>query len=280
VTSIRAIALSVARLGTYAAFTLALMPVQWLLVRIRSPWVVLLPKRYHQTSSRILGFRVEVRGSMSTQHPTLFACNHSSYTDISILGGVIPGCFVAKAEVAGWPLFGWLAKLQRTVFVDRRVRTTATQRDAMAERLAAGENLILFPEGTSNDGNRVLPFKSSLFSVAEYRSEDGRALAVQPVSIAYTKLDGMPLGRAIRPMIAWYGDMEMFSHMWTLVGLGVVTVVVEFHPVVTLRDLGSRKALAEHCHRVVSNGVAAALAGRPMPDRPAAPVAETVAATA
>jgi lyso-ornithine lipid O-acyltransferase len=280
VTSIRAIALSVARLGTYAAFTLALMPVQWILLRIRSPWAVLLPTWYHRTSSRILGFRVEVRGSISPQHPTLFACNHSSYTDISILGGVIPGCFVAKAEVAGWPLFGCLAKLQRTVFVDRRVRTTATQRDAMAERLGAGENLILFPEGTSNDGNRVLPFKSSLFSVAEYRSDDGRALAVQPVSITYTKLDGMPLGRAIRPMIAWYGDMEMFSHMWTLVGLGVVTVVVEFHPVVTLRDLGSRKALAEHCHRVVSNGVAAARAGRPLPDRPAAPVAETVAATA
>ena len=278
--SIRANALRVARLGTYIALTLSLMPVQWVLLMLRSPWAVLLPQRYHRICTRLLGFRVEVRGTISTHRPTLFACNHTSYTDISVLGGVIPGSFVAKAEVARWPLFGWLAKLQRTVFVDRRVRTTATQRDAMTERLAGRENLILFPEGTSNDGNRVLPFKSALFSVAEYRTADDRPLAVQPVSITYTRLDGMPLGRAIRPMIAWYGDMEMFSHMWALVGLGVITVVVEFHPVVTLRDVGSRKALAEHCRRVVSNGVAAALAGRPLPDRPAAPVSETVAATA
>jgi 1-acyl-sn-glycerol-3-phosphate acyltransferase len=280
VIAIRANALRVARLATYVALTLSLMPVQWILLMLRSPWAVLLPQRYHRICARLFGFRIEVRGAISTHRPTLFACNHTSYIDISILGAVIPGSFVAKAEVARWPLFGWLAKLQRTVFVDRRVRTTATQRDAMAERLAARENLILFPEGTSNDGNRVLPFKSSLFSVAEYCSTHDRPLAVQPVSIAYTRLDGMPLGRGIRPMIAWYGDMAMFSHMWTLVGLGVITVVVEFYPVVTLRDFGSRKALAEHCRRVVSNGVAAALAGRPLPDRAAAPVSETVAATA
>ena len=138
----------------------------------------------------------------------LFASNHVSYADIAVLGSLIAGSFIAKAEVAHWPLFGWLAKLQRTVFVDRRVRSTQLQRDAMTERLAAGDALILFPEGTSGDGNRVLPFKSALFSAAE-RMQAIVPIAVQPVSIAYTRLDGMPLGRLLRPFIAWYGGSRI-----------------------------------------------------------------------
>jgi 1-acyl-sn-glycerol-3-phosphate acyltransferase len=189
-----------------------------------------------------------------------------SYTDIPIFGALIRGSFIAKTEVAGWPLFGRLAKLQRTVFVDRRPRSAARQRGDIASRLAAGDDLILFPEGTSSDGNRVLPFKSALFGAAE--PVDGRAVPVQPVSIAYTRLDGMPIGRGLRAYFAWYGDMDLASHLWTLVGLGTVTVVVEFHPVVTLAELGSRKALAEHCYRVISAGMSAALAGRPVPRPP------------
>jgi 1-acyl-sn-glycerol-3-phosphate acyltransferase len=207
---------------------------------------------------------------MSPKRPTLFVANHASYTDITILGATIPGSFVAKAEVARWPFFGWLAKLQRTVFVDRKPRTTHAQRDALAERLEAGDDLILFPEGTSNDGLRVLPFKSALFSVAEYRAH-GEPLAVQPVTVAYTRLDGMPIGRAWRPLLAWYGGMNLGPHLWTLVGLGIVTVVVEFHPVVTIADFGSRKALSDHCRRVIAQGLATALSGQQ--PRPVQPVA-------
>ena len=94
---------------------------------------------------------------------------------------------------------GLLAKLQRTIFVERRANRSAGQRDAMAERLAAGDSLILFAEGTSNDGNRVLPFKSALFSAAE-RPVNGAAVVVQPVSVAYSRLDGMPLMRHMRPL--------------------------------------------------------------------------------
>ena len=130
----------------------------------------------------------------------LFAANHISYTDITVLGSVIPGSFIAKAEVANWPFFGWLAKLQRSVFVDRQVRSTATQRDAIGERLAAGDALILFPEGTSGDGNRVLPFKSALFAAAQ-QGEDCPPVIVQPVSLAYVRLDGMPIGRALSPVL-------------------------------------------------------------------------------
>ena len=256
------------RLSLYLSLTLPLMPVQALLVVSGSAWGRRLPRLYHQWSSRILGFRVAIAGERSAQRPTLFVSNHVSYVDIEILGGVIEGSFIAKAEVARWPLFGWLAKLQRTVFVDRRVRSTAAQRDAIRDRLDAGDDLILFPEGTSGDGNRILPFKSALFSVADYAGPQG--LTVQPLSIAYLRLDGIPMGRAYRPFFAWYGDMTLGSHLWTMLGLGTVDVAVIFHEPVTLAQFGSRKGLAEHCHRVISAGMASALTGRAHPQQPLA----------
>jgi 1-acyl-sn-glycerol-3-phosphate acyltransferase len=194
----------------------------------------------------------------------LFVANHVSYADITVLGSVIAGSFIAKVEVADWPFFGWLAKLQRSVFVDRRVRSAITQRDAISKRLAVGDALILFPEGTSSDGNRVLPFKTALFAAAEH----GRGLSpvvVQPVSIAYTRLDGMPIGRLYRPLFAWYGAVDLAPHIWSMIGLGIVEVVVEFHPPTFLSDCGSRRALASYCYARIAGGLAGALFGRPQP---------------
>jgi len=264
------IALRVFRLGLYLALTLPLMPVQGLLVLAGSRSARRLPRLYHGWTSRILGFRPTVKGERSTRAPTLFIANHVSYVDIEILGGLIEGSFIARADMARWPLFGWLAKLQRTVFVDRRMRSTADQRDAIRRRLDAGDSLILFPEGTSNDGNRVLPFKSALFSAADFALADG-PLAVQPVSIAYVRLDGIPLGRLYRPFFAWNGDMTLAPHLWEMLGMGTVEVEVAFHRPVTLAELGSRKALAEHCYRTIAAGVASALAGRPQEWTPLAP---------
>ena len=178
-----------------------------------------------------------------------------------MLGSLIVGSFVAKAEVGDWFFFGWLAKLQRTVFVERRALKAAAQRDQMSRRLEAGDSLILFPEGTSDDGNRVLPFKSALLSVAERRPNDV-PLTVQPVSVAYTRLDGLPLGRSLRPLFAWYGDMELAPHLWQLAGLGRLTIVVHFHPPVNIEEFASRKQLSDHCHAKVAEGVALALSGR------------------
>jgi 1-acyl-sn-glycerol-3-phosphate acyltransferase len=263
---------SIARLLLYAGFTLPIMPVQALAVLLGLPLQRTLPVWYHRRCCRILGFHVETHGRQSTVHPTLYASNHVSYLDIMVLGSLIEGSFVAKAEVADWPLFGWLARLQRSVFVERRGREAVAHRDEMGERLDQGDDLILFPEGTSSDGNRVLPFKSALFSVAERRPRD-QPLLVQPVSVAYTRLDGVPMGRYLRPFFAWYGDMDMGSHLWQAMGLGWVTVVVEFHPPVTIDDFGSRKALSEQCYARVSAGVAAALTGRPQRASEGAPIA-------
>jgi 1-acyl-sn-glycerol-3-phosphate acyltransferase len=251
------------RLIAYAAVTFALLPVQVVARWLGGSLSATLPMTYHRWCCWILGFRVVVRGVMEPSRPTLFVANHCSYSDIAVLGSIIKGSFVAKSEVASWPIFGYLAKLQNSVFVDRSGIKAREQRDGMVARLAAGDNLILFPEGTSDDGNRVLPFKSALFGVAQHRFENGDTVKVQPVSIAYTRLDGIPTGRALKPYFAWYGDMDMVSHMWALAGLGMTTVEVVFHPPVVISAFESRKALAAHCHESVSAGVAAANAGWP-----------------
>lgn len=248
-------------MAVYLGFTLPLMPLQLLAVALKLPLRERLPLWYHRQCCRILGFRVQRRGRVSRTRPTLFVSNHVSYFDIMVLGSLIAGSFVAKKEVARWPFFGWLAILQRTVFVERRSNAVRDQRSALVERLEQGDNLILFPEGTSDDGNRALPFKSALFAAAEVRPK-GAPLTVQPVSVAYTRLDGTPMGRYLRPYFAWYGDMDLAGHLWRALGLGWVTVVVEFHPPVTIDQFGSRKALCAHCFGQVAAGMAAALAGR------------------
>jgi 1-acyl-sn-glycerol-3-phosphate acyltransferase len=255
--------LKIARLALYLLCTFALMPVQGLGLVLRRKWAKTLPAVYHRWCCRILGFRVRTIGAPTTQRPALFASNHISYTDISVLGSLIAGSFVAKSEVAGWPFFGWLAKLQRSVFVDRQIRSTLSQREALGARLAAGDALILFPEGTSGDGSHVLPFKSALFGAIDRSA--AAPVAVQPVSIAYTRLDGIPLGRLCRPYFAWYGTVDLAPHIWSMAGLGTVEVVVEFHPPTFLVDCGSRKALAQYCRDRICGGVAAAISGRPQP---------------
>ncbi len=253
--------LAVVRITAYLFLTIVLIPVQFVAVKLRAPLCVHLPVFYHRLCVRILGFRIRIHGEIERSPPVLFVCNHASYADITLLAAVLPASFVSKAEVAKWPFFGLLAKLQRTVFVERRSTRVARDRDEMVRRLENGDNLILFPEGTSSDGNFVLPFKSAMFAVAQIRPDD-RPLRVQPVSLAYTGLDGMPVGRALRPYFAWYGDAELAGHAWQLAGLGRPVVDIIFHPAVTIDELGGRKQLADHCQSVVAKGVSDANAGR------------------
>ncbi|CAK0778885.1 Lyso-ornithine lipid O-acyltransferase [Azospirillaceae bacterium] len=254
--------LGIVRLFVYLAWTMILVPLQFCAMKLRSPLKRRLPRLYHLVCVRIFGFRIEVHGKPSTIRPTLFVSNHSSYLDITVLGSVINGSFVAKAEVSQWPFFGFLANLQETVYVNRKARhDAARQRDDMRSRLNAGDNLILFPEGTSSDGNRTLPFKSALFAVANMTNGE-QPLTVQPVSITATHLDGVPLGWMWRALYAWYGDMDLAPHLWSAVQLRRLKIVVEFHPIVTIEEFSSRKALADHCWRVIAIGVDRAIGGR------------------
>jgi len=256
------------RFLAFVGWTLIALPPYLLLMALRWSGYTRYVRFYFRVVARLIGFHVVVKGaSPSAARPTLFISNHASYLDIIVLGSVLDANFVAKAEVAGWPGFGFLSRIARTVFVNRARGATARERDQLSTRLHEGDSLILFPEGTSDDGNRVLPFKSSLFAVAQMRTSDGQALPVQPVSLAYTKLDGQPMGRALRPFYAWYGDMTLAGHLFQALGLGQVTIEVVFHPTITIADFTDRKALANHCHDVVSHAVVASLCGRLDEDR-------------
>jgi 1-acyl-sn-glycerol-3-phosphate acyltransferase len=240
---------------------LTLIPLQWLSVKFDIGDKSYLPRLFHRAVRRIVGFKIVQTGTISQDRPLMFAINHASWLDITVFGSLTPVAYVAKREVASWPVFGLFARLQRTVFIDRTRQRTAGHRDEILRRLDEGERIGLFPEGTSSDGNRVLPFKSAFFSVAEHRT-DGKPLPVQPVSIAYVGLNGLPICRDGRPTFAWYADMDLAPHLWGVLSAGPLTISVQFHPVVTIDDFGSRKALARHCEDAVAQGLSDALSGR------------------
>src|SRR3954451_4329686 len=122
------------RLGAYLLWTMPLMPVQALGLALRRRWVATFPRFYHRCCCRILGIRVRAIGRPVAARPVLFAANHVSYLDITVLGSLLDASFIAKTEVAGWPLFGWLARLQRSVFIDRRGGRPAPQRGRVGAR--------------------------------------------------------------------------------------------------------------------------------------------------
>ena len=220
-----------------------------------------LEKVENQSRSPNIGIDVRRTGAPSVDPPALYVSNHASYLDIVVLSTLLDASFVAKNEVSGWPLFGLLAKLVNTIFVDRRPSRSGAHRNEMCERLEAGRSLILFPEGTSSDGNRVLPFNSTFFAIVE-EPVHGKPIPVQPISIAYTRYNNLPMSRRERPYLTWYGDTAMAGHLWRLLTIGRATVEVRFHSPVTVEAFGSRKALAAACEQTVAGGLSRLLSGR------------------
>lgn len=249
---------------------LVLTPVQYVIMRRPGARQGGLALTYWRIVAWLLRLKIIVVGDMSRAHPTLFVANHVSWIDIIVYGAIVDARFVAKREVARWPLIGGLARLGGTVFIERKARRTADQRDLMVEHLQNGDNLILFPEGTSNDGLRTLPFKSAFFSLAETKMTNGQPIAVQPISLAYVRLGGLPVGRRWMPIFAWIGDQDLLPHLWQFVTHGAAEAVLEFHPPVTIDRFASRKDLARWSHEVVALGVSDAHAGR-VGRRPAPP---------
>lgn len=263
-------------LFVFVVLTLVLMPWQASALRFKRRRRKTFPHRYHRFMCALFGIRLRVIGTPVQDEGVLMVANHTSWLDITVLSAAARVSFVAKAEVRSWPFFSTLARLQETVFIERERRSqTRAARDEMRRRLQAGDALILFPEGTSNDGNCVLPFKSALMGAAE--AEVGRDAAgnvrhvpVQPVSVAYVGVHGIPMGRLFRPLFAWYGDMELVPHLWEAMKTGPVDVVIEFHKPMTVDSAGGRKRLAATCETVVRRGQARALAGFvPGPAEPA-----------
>lgn len=264
--TLRAVAATLA----VAPFVMVFGPLQVLLLTLKTPFAPLAPLVFHRLALRAIGVRVTVIGAPSAARPLLIASNHASWIDILALGSIMPLSFVAKSEIASWPVFGWMAKLQRTIFVDRSRKTaTASVNREMAERMASGEPVVLFAEGTSSDGNRVLPFRSALLGATQgaILAAGGTSMAVQPASIAYIRRNGLPLGRMGRPSVAWYGDMTFGAHLWSVLTDGAIDVVVTFGDALTADQTTDRKRLARELERQSRRMTAAALRGRPAEPR-------------
>ena len=242
-------------LSVFALLTLPLMPLQQVFIWVWPTMARRFPMHYHRLVLRLLGVRLKLVGQPLRAGPALIAANHAGWLDIVILSAVAPVSFIAKREVNGWPFFGSLARLQRTVFVDRDRRHGAGDaRDEIGERLASGDILVLFPEGTSSDGRRVLPFKSSLFGAAERPG-----VRVQPLSLAYSGHRNLPMTSRLMPFYAWYGGMELPPHLWEALKMGPIEVTVVCHPPLAIGGKMNRKALARGAEELVRDGLVGAL---------------------
>lgn len=257
---------AIARLAAFAALTgglLVLWGLCWPLGRApRRLW----RRLWCRGVLLLLGIRLVARGEPFAACPVVLVPNHVSYLDIPILGALVDATFVAKAEVRGWPLMGFLARLTGTMFVRRHWRQAKLQRDALAERLRAGESFVLFAEGTSSSGLDVLPLKTSLLSVAEPWVLD-RPVAVQPIVVAYRRLaDGTPVDATNAELYGWWGDMTLLPHLWQLLHRDGVEVAVEIGEPVLSWSVRSRKLLGGELRaRLVAGLAAARNAPEPIP---------------
>jgi lyso-ornithine lipid O-acyltransferase len=252
-------------LAAFFAFTFPLIPLQLLFLATGSRFARTFPHWYHRQVCRIIGVRLNIEGGVARDHGVLLISNHVSWLDITVLSAVAPVSFVAKQEVASWTFVSVLAKLQRSVFVDRTRRTEVTVKaKEILSRLQAGDHVVLFAEGTSSDGNSVVPFKTPLFAAAKPAGGEalGADICAQTLALTYTKVHGLPLCRRGRPLVAWYGDMDLASHAWRLLGLGPLDAHIRISPPVPLDDFADRKALARYAEALVRKDVSELLRGR------------------
>ncbi len=247
--------------------TPALIAIQWTLERLGLPGWPAVTIAYYGLLRRLLRVRVRTIGAPVRDQPVLIVSNHVSWVDIVLLGSVAPVAFVAKSEIADWPLIGQGAKAQRSIFVDRaRRHQTAGAVEEMAQRLTNGTPVVLFAEGTSSDGNRVLQFRSALVGAARdalAQAKPAQQILVQPLSISYTRFQGLPMGRQHRPVVAWYGDLDFMPHLKEFVRRGAVDAVVTWGEPVAYEGTTDRKALAKSLENTVRDFTSAALRGRP-----------------
>ncbi len=209
------------------------------------PWTPYITQTVCRSAFPILGLGLRVRGQPMAIKGAVVA-NHSSWLDIFALNAAQRVYFVSKSEVERWPLIGWLARATGTVFIARKGSEAKRQQAQFEDRLRAGHRLLFFPEGTSTDAVRVLPFKSTLFA-AFYTHGLDHILHIQPVSVIYHA----PKGQDPR-YYGWWGEMDFATHLLrTLATHRQGQVEVIFHDPVPVDGFADRKALAGHCERII-----------------------------
>ncbi len=217
---------------------------------LHRPWTPWIVQAVCKAAFLVLGMRHRVEGERMSERGAVVS-NHASWLDIFALNACKRVYFVSKSEVAGWPGIGWLARSTGTVFIDRDPRAARTQQEIFEARLLAGHKLLFFPEGTSTDGLRVLPFKTTLFQ-AFFTPKLRHELYIQPVSLVYRAPEG-----ADPRFYGWWGEMEFGPHLVQVLAAarqGAVRVV--WHPPLKVDDFADRKALAAACEDAVRSGMA------------------------
>jgi 1-acyl-sn-glycerol-3-phosphate acyltransferase len=250
--------------GVLLAYLALALPLQWVAVRLDWRVAGWIPVVFHRIGLWLLDVRVRARGAPPEGEPSLVLSNHVSWLDIMVIGSLRPLSFVAKSEIAGWPVVGLFARLQRSVFIERARRShTAQVNETVARRLARGDMVVLFPEGTTNDGNRLLPFRSSLVGAAGSAlvETDLKAIRLQPLSVAYTRRNGLPVTRRERPGIAWYGSMELGPHLAAFLREGPLDVEVAWGEPIRFDGTLDRKRAAALAEAAVREGVRRSLQG-------------------
>jgi 1-acyl-sn-glycerol-3-phosphate acyltransferase len=243
------------RLCVLFLWGLPLAPLQWLSIKLNLPSQRFIPMLFHHWGMKIIGVKVVKLGQPARERPLIICSNHVSWLDIPAISSLLPLLFVSKSDVGRWPVFGTLARLQRSIFIDRNKRTAthgATKKIAM--RLGEGEAIAIFPEGTTSDGTRVLKFRSSLLGAAQHAMEkehQGAKIYLQPVYINYRGLHGLPMGRAYLPYAAWYGDMDLMPHLLDLLKLGAIEVEISFGQALAFTPVSDRKDMAQAAEAAV-----------------------------
>ncbi len=187
----------------------------------------------------------------------LYVSNHVSWIDILTIGSLIKSRFIAKKEVKVMPIFGLLAILNNTYFIDNtKASKSLGYSNEIQKKLLKGQNLILFPEGTTSDGSGVRTFKSSFFESANSKyicpiSGEEKYIRVHPITLSYLKKNGLPMGIATRREIAWIGEHPVINIMLGYLISGNITIRIKIHNSVTIEEFGDRKKLSAYCEDTI-----------------------------
>lgn len=252
----------------YVPFMIVAIPSAWVWSTLRAPGWNIVPRAFHKVGTIFLGLRITVLGTPVEDRPTLIVSNHISWTDIVAIGSVANVTFVAKQEVKKWFFVGFMADLQRTVYVDRTRRTDAKRTTSeMAKRMADGGAVLLFAEGQSDIGTHVLPFRSALVGAAQQAMMEAGAkeVLIQPLTIAYTKLQGLPVGRTDRSLIAWIKGKTIGENIREILTGGVKEVTIAFGQPKALTKGADRKQVTKDAENEVRRMLVALNRGDPLP---------------
>jgi 1-acyl-sn-glycerol-3-phosphate acyltransferase len=252
----------------FVPFLVLIIPIQWLIVKLNLPFWPVIPRLFHKLGCVFLGLRVTTIGQPATGLPTLLVSNHISWTDIIAIGSVADVIFVAKQEVGAWPFVGMMAGLQKTIYVDR-TRRSGTGRTAvvMGRHMAEGHAVVLFAEGQSDIGTHVLPFRSALVGAAQHALAEAGAdeVNIQPLTIAYTRLEGLPVSRNERGLIAWAKSGSVGENIANILGGPVKDVTVAFGTPLRLGPGDDRKLVTRAAEGEVRAMLVALNRGLPLP---------------